>query len=868
MLIAREPSDSAAAMVVTHDFGFHPHPILARSIRMKTLVPVIEALEPRIAPSVVILNSHTATYTDVDGDLVTIKVSKGTLNDNVFTSTINMGGGGPPPEQLEEIDLTQGSGFNGANLTISVVQNGGDGFANIGFINATGIDLGKVVVPGDLALITAGESVKTPLGLQSLSVHSMGQFGTYTEPAASGSFTPSLESDITGDVGSLHVQQDVTDAVFFVTGKIGSIHIGGSLIGGAADGSGFIHSSSKIGLIKIDGDIQGGSGSNSGVIADTGGLPKVIIGGSIIGGTNDDSGRLAVDGNIGTVKIGHDFVGGTNFRAGWIEASSIGSITIAGSVIGGSGESSAEITTSGNIGSVIIGHDLQGGSATGSGRIYSMGNFASVDIGGSLIGGAALDTGEIKTDGHMGAITIAGDVQGSAALSTNSGYIYSGATLESVTIGGSLIGGAGVDSGFIYANTDILGAVKIGRDILGGSAGDSGGIYSNGNIPTVTVKGSLIGGSGSSNTGLIQGNTLGSVYIAHDVRGGTGLFSGFITASAKITSVTIGGSLIGGDGTNAASGEILGSENIGLVKIAGDLVGGNNASNTGVIRANGTINHVQIGGSVQGGSASQTGVIAAGENLNLLQIGGDLTGASIGSGAASLDQSGYVESSGGRIAKIVIGGSIISGTDDSSSGALTKNASIRSPDDIGSILVKGNLIGNSTSNGLSPVVISARGQAMPVVGTPNVAISKITVKGSVERANIFGDYDTSLSPTADGAQINLVKVLGDWIASNEVVGISNLGTDDSPGGTSTDADNVNFGDAHDFPIGLGPISAKIVKVIIGGTIAGTDTVNDHFGFSAVSLGTLQATGATIPLNSSGITEILTPTGDVSVHSFA
>ncbi len=47
----------------------------------------IEPLEPRIAPAVVIAaTGHSATYTDVDGDKVTITVSSGTLSPGGATS--------------------------------------------------------------------------------------------------------------------------------------------------------------------------------------------------------------------------------------------------------------------------------------------------------------------------------------------------------------------------------------------------------------------------------------------------------------------------------------------------------------------------------------------------------------------------------------------------------------------------------------------------------------------------------------------------------------------------------------------------------------------------------------------------------------
>jgi thioredoxin reductase len=83
----------------------------------------LEILESRDMPSVVIVNPTTATYTDVDGDHVTLKVSTGTLTTTLFT-TLATGKG----DQLQAIDLS--GGFDGASLTISVAKvAGGDGLA-------------------------------------------------------------------------------------------------------------------------------------------------------------------------------------------------------------------------------------------------------------------------------------------------------------------------------------------------------------------------------------------------------------------------------------------------------------------------------------------------------------------------------------------------------------------------------------------------------------------------------------------------------------------------------------------------------------------------------------------------------------------
>src|SRR5258708_9459454 len=99
----------------------------------------LEGPECRKVPSLGIDTPRTATYTDVDGDHVTVKVSTGTLTAGLFT-TVASGSG----DQLQEIDFS-GGGFDQASLTFSVAHvAGGDGLATVRYINSTGHDLRPV----------------------------------------------------------------------------------------------------------------------------------------------------------------------------------------------------------------------------------------------------------------------------------------------------------------------------------------------------------------------------------------------------------------------------------------------------------------------------------------------------------------------------------------------------------------------------------------------------------------------------------------------------------------------------------------------------------------------------------------------------
>jgi hypothetical protein len=232
-----------------------------------------------------------------------------------------------------------------------------------------------------------------------------------------------------------------------------------------------------------------------------------------------------------------------------------------------------------------------------------------------------------------------------------------------------------------------------------------------------------------------------------------------------------------------------------------------------------------------------------------VKIGHDLTG---GSSSAILDGSGVIKSSG-RIASVIIGGSIISGTD-SSTGRLTNNATIRADDDIGTIIIKGDLLGapdndgNPSDGNFTPVVISARGQQVDptVIAKNDVAIKSIRIGGRVEFAQILAGYDTALQPKNADAQIGPVVIGGNMIASSLIAGISPpVG---KSFGTPADAKISGLGVKDNLDAPLGAVS-RIASVIIKGGVLGTAETNDSatFAIAAQHLGALKVRGATIPL---------------------
>ena len=191
--------------------------------------PSIEPLESRIAPAAI-------TFTEFDGDIVRVLVSKGTAAQ--ITAAAKIGGG-----FLQELDLAANPAFADANVTISVIGGAGNGLADVGFIKAGGLDLGSVKVVGDLGRIIAGDANTTDGSVISLNVRTMGARGLDTQAAGG-----NLNSSFLGKLGSLNATGSLTEVsilvrggTFNLDGQIGSIDIGGDLVGGAAERSGTIY---------------------------------------------------------------------------------------------------------------------------------------------------------------------------------------------------------------------------------------------------------------------------------------------------------------------------------------------------------------------------------------------------------------------------------------------------------------------------------------------------------------------------------------------------------------------------------------------------------------------------------------------------
>jgi hypothetical protein len=247
-------------------------------------------------------DSSSIAFEDVDGDVVTIKVGRG----EIVPQDVVIG----PDGQLQLLKLSQAADrFEGATLKITAKKGAeGDGFVNVGAIDAAGLNLAKVVVKGDVGQIDVGTESLSKAALKSLTVRSLGVLGDSTQ--IPGTVDPLL-SEIAGSLPKFTVKMDVKNAVVDVTGQVGAVKIGGNLTGDADAGAAVLRSLAEWGRIVprvaggIPGSVQAGNIDsfslkgfmNGGSVQSAGDIGSVSIGNGIMGGA------VAADGRIPVVKV-------------------------------------------------------------------------------------------------------------------------------------------------------------------------------------------------------------------------------------------------------------------------------------------------------------------------------------------------------------------------------------------------------------------------------------------------------------------------------------------------------------------------------------------------------------------------------------
>jgi hypothetical protein len=289
-----------------------------------------QILDNDVSQGVTLLKKNLATFTDVDGDVVTVKVSKGTLDITDLLLT---------PEGLgyrfKALHLPMDDGkFNGAAVTITAKPSaaGGDGLVDLGRLDATGVKLGKVSVDGDLRQASAA-------AMASLTVYSLGE-------RAAGAPDEELTSTISGKLGALTVKTDASHVTVHA-GSIGTLKA--LALEDVTIAAGAITAMTAQSLENTDVFVQGGIGITA--------LKSLNVSGSVrhsrvLAGYNAEGlgmyggvkiGAVKVGGQweaseiVAGVKTGADFLFGTDddvSMGGGKVIAKIASITIAGAVLG------------------------------------------------------------------------------------------------------------------------------------------------------------------------------------------------------------------------------------------------------------------------------------------------------------------------------------------------------------------------------------------------------------------------------------------------------------------------------------------------------------------------------------------------------
>lgn len=764
---------------------------------------LIEPLEARIAPAVLL--GKVLTYTDTDGDLVTIKLTtKATLTSANFLFDTPFDTTGAQVLQRIVLNAVNEPLIDGTAIAMTVKTPSGmngNGRADVGAIDATGHDLGAVSIEGDLGRILAGNADDKP-ALASLSVYSLGVRGTSTQPSGG-----NLVSRIFGSVGPVSIADDLHKAVIYITkakdgpANLGAVTIGGDLIGGATTSSGQI--------AVIDGALQ-----------------SVSIKGNLAAGTAAFTGYIYAAKSVGAVTIGGDFIGGGLFPSGAIfSGGNTAFVKVSGDDNGG------HVQITGKLGLLQVGGDLKAMALDKTGYVFGSAGIGTIKIGGDFVGADANLAGVIYSGGNTSRLTIGGDVLGGAVQVTGA--------LGSTSVGRDLIGGSREASGTISAG-DGLGSITIGRDITGGSVAFTGGIVVTGNLGSATVGGKLTGTL--DNTGRIAASgMLKAATVGGDVQGGPGEGAGLIQGTAGIGAVTIKGSVNGAAGQQ--SGAIESSGSVGSIRIMGDLRGGS-AANSGYVSAGPALKSLRIDGDFIGGSVGSSGLVGVQGLLGSFTVGKSMTG-----GDARYAGAVFAV----RLGTATIGGDLVGGAgpesgafftgkgDGTGTGSsapaianLTVNGSIKSSTGLGggaiyadgqiaALTVRKDIVGSAAV----PVIIGA--VTTPAAkATKNLSIVSVKILGSMTDGIIRAGTASDLPERPDG-QIGAVSIGGDFTRSSIVASARDVAGDGF--GNGDDTRNTLTGDNV-------AILSSIASVVIKGAVVGTASPTEHFGLVAEVIGSI------------------------------
>ncbi len=643
----------------------------------------LEPLEARIAPASLSGDGKTISFSDADGDEVTVKLSQRVPDATTAADVFKFSGsafGDSGNQTLQEIDLTK-LGLTPEQAKKFKVEvktkpaGGGNGTTDVGGINATGLDVNRVKVSGNLGHITAGDADQTSPAIDLLETGSLGVGDTTASTITGGLKVMKVQGNVEGKV---QIQTTATTAA-------DKIEVGGKVAGGATDQSGQLLVTGSVKVLKVAGGIEGAGGADSGVVTVTGDASSVEVGG-VHGGGGQRSGTLKVTGNVLIGSFGN-VEGGTGTDSGTTE--------ISGSLKRGS---------AGNI----------SGDAMGSGSMI-VGSFGTFKL--ESVTGDGDESGLFSSAGGGKALTVSGNLTGGDGI--NSGRIESGLPILSVKIGGNILGGGGQFSGGVQvASGDLNGdgrdeliAVRM-NNVTGGS-GEGSGIFDSTGAKTIVMN-DLTGGSGTNSggvrvaTGDLNGDgktDLVSVK-ANNIIGGLGEGSGVFDGPGAVNFVA--NNIFGGSGSD--SGQVLLDGDVGKFSLALDIQALGGGANAGIIIIGGEANLVHVAGA-RGGSVTVSGSLNKFTNKF---------------GAFNGSSGGFDLNVGGNLGSAAFGGSVFD-------ARVCAGGVPASPfPAVGSVQVRGDASGFDVFGGFSS----------PEVPTnANGGVGSVLISGSASNCNIWAGVD-------------------------------------------------------------------------------------------------------------------------------
>jgi hypothetical protein len=496
-------------------------------------------------------------------------------------------------------------------------------------------------------------------------------------------------------------------------------------------------------------------------------------------------GSVTVPGDLGRIDVG----GGKTANA--LTSLTVESLGVQGSATQGGLTTSTVSNITGTAGTLNIKGNVDGTINVQDFNSHpGTGNLKTLNIGGSLDGNTTTGAGDIEWTGTLGTVVIGGGIEGGSSNFTGA-FVGNQGTFSKLTsitvkgsapddpnpspipglVGTSILGGAGEVSGGISAAS--IGSVNVAGDVFGGSGIGSGYIQGGLTLGKVIVSGSLIGGNlvtgynaAGYESGSISGGTIGSVTIGKSVEGGSGVESGQIISSGLIKSVTIMGDLAGG-----SSGQAVGSQLFGF---SGVIEG----HSIGTVTVKGSV----IGGNLVVGDTEQQayggGAIRSKTTISSVTIGKNLVG---GSGTFT----GLITTEVGGVGSISVGGatstdgSIIGGSG-ADSGELNINGALNK------LSITHNITGGSTTDSVSQIDINGALNSLfvggSITGGGGDNTGTVSVFGLLKKTTIEGSVIGSSSGATKLTNTGYIQAAG--IGTMVIDGSLTAGTP-GPGGLDT-----------------------------------------------------------------------------------